>query len=138
MPASKSLASSSVTLLPLTLASNTVLAAWAPLILVLTWKFEALRLSAARSSVNDKSMVRFVRLTDIPPLLMPGLTVSSVRLRLVELSLTLPAGSLWRTMTDFAPSPFRVSAVPLPSIQLLPPLVLYCHCAPCSRPETLI
>ena len=40
-------------------------------------------------------------------------------------------------MTDLAPSPLKVMLLPLPVVQLVPPLVLYCQVAPASRPATL-
>ena len=49
----------------------------------------------------------------------------------------LPAASVWRTITDLAPSPLSVKLLPLPVVQLVPPLVLYCHVAPASSPATL-
>ena len=38
---------------------------------------------------------------------------------------------------DLSPSPVTVKLVPVPVVQLVPPLVLYCQVAPVSRPETL-
>ena len=63
--------------------------------------------------------------------------LSSVKARGVELLPTLPAASVWRTMTDLAPSPVKVKLLPLPVTQVPPPLVLYCQLAPLSRPVTL-
>ena len=66
-----------------------------------------------------------------------GAVLSRVNANALEAALTLPAASLWRTMTDLAPSPLSVKLLPLPATQLVPPLVLYCQVAPASRPLTL-
>ena len=66
-----------------------------------------------------------------------GTVVSRVKASALDAALTLPAASVWRTVTDFAPSPVRVKLLPLPLVQVLPPLLLYCQVAPLSRPATL-
>ena len=63
--------------------------------------------------------------------------VSSVKASALDARLTLPAASVWRTMTVLAPSPLSVKLLPLPASQLVPPLMLYCQVAPASRPATL-
>ena len=68
-----------------------------------------------------------------------GAVVSKVKVKALEVLEVLPAVSVWRMMTLLAPSPLKVNSpvVPLPgtvpSIQVPPPLVLYCHPA---KPET--
>ena len=98
---------------------------------------------APASSPATLTVPTLVMLSLPRPLSVPSVTVgaaaalSIVKASALELALTLPATSVWRTMTDLAPSPASVKLVPLPAVQLLPPLVLYCQVAPASRPVTL-
>ena len=66
-----------------------------------------------------------------------GAAVSSVNAKAALLPLALPAASVWRAITDFAPSPASVKLAPLPVVQVVPPSVEYSQVAPASRPVTL-
>ena len=63
--------------------------------------------------------------------------VSSVKSSALEFDDALPAASVWRTITLWAPSPLTVKLEPLPAVQFVPPSVLYCQAAPASSPPTL-
>ena len=63
--------------------------------------------------------------------------VSMVKASVVALAPTLPAVSVWRTVTDLTPSPVKVKLVPVPAIHVVPASVLYFHVAPVSKPLTL-
>src|SRR3989338_8053494 len=66
-----------------------------------------------------------------------GAAVSSVNAKASLAAPTLPAASVWRTLTLLAPSPVRVKLLPLPAVQVAPLSMLYCQVAPVSRPVTL-
>ena len=61
---------------------------------------------------------------------------SRVKASALDAALVLPATSVWRTVTDLAPSPLKVTLVPVPVVKA-PPFTLYCQLAPASRPVTL-
>ena len=65
-----------------------------------------------------------------------GAVASSVKLKASLTVLTLPALSVWRTVTDFAPSPLRAKLLPVNVTQFVPPSSEYSRVDPVSRPET--
>ena len=95
--------------------------------------------SAVPDTVTPVAFSAALTMLSVATALITGLeeTVSSVKDKALLAAPTLPAASVWRTVTDLAPSPLRVKLVPLPASQLPPPLVLYCHVAPFSSPTTL-
>ena len=63
--------------------------------------------------------------------------VSSVKPSVDDAVEVLPAASVCRTRTLLAPSPVNAILLPVPAVQVTPPLVLYFQLAPDSRPTTL-
>ena len=65
-----------------------------------------------------------------------AIVVSMVKASAVEVVLTLPAVSVWRTVMDLPPSPVIATVLCVPVVQLVPAFKLYSHLPPASRPDT--
>ena len=95
--------------------------------------------SAVPVTVTPAAFSAALTTSSVATALTDGVAVlrSNVKVKNSEFALRLPAASVWRALTDLAPSPVSVIVLPAPAIHEPPPLVLYSHVAPLSRPMTL-